>query len=162
GKLYLFVAIDRTSKFVLTELHAAANTLVAAQFLQNVIQTMPYTLHTVLTDNGIQFTNRRTDRHAFRHIFTRVCEEHGVGHRLTQVTHPWTNGQVEWMNRTIKEATVKRFHYEDQAQLQRHLTMFIDAYNFGRRLTALEGLTPYEFICEQWTSEPERFKVNPI
>ncbi|KNX93613.1 integrase, partial [Xanthomonas vasicola] len=41
-------------------------------------------------------------------------------------------------------------------------TMFIDAYNFGRRLTALEGLTPYEFICEQWTSEPERFKVNPI
>ncbi|KFA39434.1 integrase, partial [Xanthomonas vasicola pv. musacearum NCPPB 4384] len=68
-----FVAIDRTSKFVLTELHAAANTLVAAQFLQNVIQTMPYTLHTVLTDNGIQFTNRRTDRHAFRHIFTRVC-----------------------------------------------------------------------------------------
>ncbi|KGT82247.1 hypothetical protein OC00_20265, partial [Xanthomonas vasicola] len=62
GKLYLFVAIDRTSKFVLTERHAVANTLVAAQFLQNVIQTMPYTLHTVLTDNGIQFTNRRTDR----------------------------------------------------------------------------------------------------
>ncbi|MCE4360851.1 IS3 family transposase, partial [Xanthomonas hortorum] len=41
-------------------------------------------------------------------------------HRLTKIKHPWTNGQVEWMNRTIKEATVKRFHYDDHAQLQQH------------------------------------------
>ncbi|XUP37673.1 IS481 family transposase (plasmid) [Xanthomonas axonopodis pv. vasculorum] len=162
GKLYLFVAIDRTSKFAFTELHASANKMVAAQFLRNVIQAVPYTLHTVLTDNGIQFTNRSSDRYAFEHIFTRVCEEHGIEHRLTKVKHPWTNGQVERMNRTIKEATVKRFHYDDHAQLQQHLANFIDAYNYGRRLKALKGLTPYEFICKQWTSEPERFKVNPI
>ncbi|MBB4133179.1 transposase-like protein [Xanthomonas campestris] len=162
GKLYLFVAIDRTSKFALTELHAAANKMVAAQFLRNVIQAVPYALHTVLTDNGIQFTNRRSDRYAFVHIFTRVCEEHGIEHRLTQVKHPWTNGQVERMNRTIKEATVKRFHYDDHAQLQQHLANFIDAYNYGRRLKALKGLTPYEFICKQWTSEPDLFKVDPI
>jgi len=162
GKLYLFVAIDRTSKFALTELHASANKMVAAQFLRNVIQAVPYALHTVLTDNGIQFTNRRSDRYAFVHIFTRVCEEHGIEHRLTQVKHPWTNGQVERMNRTIKEATVKRFHYDDHAQLQQHLANFIDAYNYGRRLKALKGLTPYEFICKQWTSEPDLFKVDPI
>ncbi len=51
------------------------------------------------------------------------------------------------MNRTITEATVKRFHYDDHAQLRRHLADFIDAYNFGRRLKTLKGLTPYEFIC---------------
>ncbi|QKD85365.1 IS481 family transposase [Xanthomonas axonopodis pv. vasculorum] len=162
GKLYLFVATDRTSKFAFTELHASANKMVAAQFLRNVIQAVPYTLHTVLTDNGIQFTNRSSDRYAFEHIFTRVCEEHGIEHRLTKVKHPWTNGQVERMNRTIKQATVKRFHYDDHAQLQQHVANFIDAYNYGRRLKALKGLTPYEFICKQWTSEPERFKVNPI
>ena len=55
-------------------------------------------------------------------------------HRLTKVKHPWTNGQVERMSRTIKEATVKRFHYEDHAQLKKHLVKFIDAYNFARRL----------------------------
>ncbi|PPV01191.1 DDE-type integrase/transposase/recombinase, partial [Xanthomonas axonopodis] len=81
GKLYLFVATDRTSKFAFTELHASANKMVAAQFLRNVIQAVPYTLHTVLTDNGIQFTNRSSDRYAFEHIFTRVCEEHGIEHR---------------------------------------------------------------------------------
>ncbi|WP_244171127.1 IS481 family transposase, partial [Xanthomonas populi] len=162
GKRALFVAIDRTSKFALTELHASANKMVAAQFLRTVIQAVPYALQTVLTDNGIQFTNRSSDRYAFPHLFSRVCEEHGIQHRLTKVKHPWTNGQVERMNRTIKEATVKRFHYDDHAQLQKHLANFIDAYNFARRLKALKGLTPYEFICKQWTSEPERFKVDPI
>ncbi len=127
-----------------------------------MIQAVPYTLHTVLTDNGIQFTNRSSDRYAFVHLFSRLCEEHGIQHRLTKVKHPWTNGQVERMNRTIKQATVKRFHYDDHAQLQQHLPNFIDAYNYGCRLKALKGLTPYEFICKQWTSEPERFKVDPI
>ncbi len=66
------------------------------------------------------------------------------------------------MNRTIKEATVKRYHYDDHAQLRRYLSDFVDAYNFGRRLKTLKGLTPYEFICKYWTSGPERFKLNPL
>jgi len=81
---------------------------------------------------------------------------------LTKVKHPWTNGQVERMNRTIKEATVKRFHYDDHAQSRTRLNDFVTAYNFGRRLKTLKGLTPYEFICKCWTKEPERFRLNPI
>lgn len=46
------------------------------------------------------------------------------------------------MNRTIKEATVKRFHYEDHDQLRRRLADFIGAYNFARRLKTLKLLTP--------------------
>ncbi len=65
------------------------------------------------------------------------------------------------MNRTIKEATVKRFHYDTHRQLEAHLRDFINAYNYGRRLKTLRGLTPYEFICKTWTTEPERFNVNP-
>ena len=37
---------------------------------------------------------------------------------LTKPKHPWTNGQVERMNRTIKDATVKRYHYDDHDQLE--------------------------------------------
>jgi len=36
------------------------------------------------------------------------------------------------------------------------------AYNFGRPLKTLSGLTPYEYIVKMWTAEPERFIVNPI
>jgi transposase-like protein len=162
GKLYLLVAIDRTSKFAYAELHEKAGKMAAAGFLRNLIAIVPYAIHTVLTDNGIQFTNRLQDRHAFEHIFDRVCREHGADHRLTKIKHPWTNGQVERMNRTIKEATVKRFHYDDHDQLRRHLADYLLAYNFGRRLKTLKGLTPHEHICKCWTNEPERFDLNPI
>jgi transposase-like protein len=162
GKLYVFVAIDRTSKFAYVELHEKAGKMAAAQFLRNLIAAVPYAIHTILTDNGIQFTNQERHRYAFTHIFDRVCNEHEIEHRLTKIKHPWTNGQVERMNRTIKEATVKRFHYDDHGQLRRHLADFIAAYNFARRLKTLKGLTPYEFICKSWTTEPERFTLNPI
>ena len=162
GKLYLFVAIDRTSKFAFVQLHPQAGKMLAAQFLRDLQKSIPYAIHTVLTDNGIQFTNRKKDKYAFEHIFGRVCRESSIEHRLTRVKHPWTNGQVERMNRTIKEATVKRFHYDSHAQLSNHLQNFIDAYNFARRLKTLQGITPYEFICKTWTNEPKRFILDPI
>jgi transposase InsO family protein len=72
------------------------------------------------------------------------------------------NGQVERMNRTIKDATVKRYFYETHDQLRTHLRDFVDAYNFARRLKTLRGLTPYEFIGKAWTSEPHRFSTSPL
>lgn len=162
GKLYLFVAIDRTSKFAYVELHERQTKMIAADFLRNLIAAVPYKLTHILTDNGIQFTNRKCDKHAFIHIFDRVCEENGIEHRLTKVKHPWTNGQVERMNRTIKDATVKRYHYGSHKQLKKHMHAFMMAYNFARRLKTLKGLTPYEYVCKIWTKEPERFNVNPF
>ncbi len=161
GKLYLFVAIDRTSKFAFVRLEEKAGKMAAAQFLRDLVAAVPYRIHTILTDNGIQFTNRKKDTHAFLHIFDRVCEHNRIEHRLTKVNHPWTNGQVERMNRTIKDATVKRYHYDSHEQLRRHLGDFVAAYNFARRLKTLSGLTPYEFICKIWTSEPKRFRLDP-
>ena len=64
------------------------------------------------------------------------------------------------MNRTIREATVKRFHCDDHDQLCGHLADVISACNFGRRLKTRKGLAPYEFIWKQWTIEPERFTLN--
>ena len=162
GKLYLFVAIDRTSKFAFTRLVEKAGKMAAAQFLRDLVAAVPYRLHTVLTDNGVQFTNHAHHTYAFHHIFDRVCDENGIEHRLTRINHPWTNGQVERMNRTIKDATVKRFHYDSHDQLRTHLADFMAAYNFARRLKTLGGLTPYEYICKVWTSEPDRFILNPI
>ena len=122
---------------------------------------MPYRIHTVLTDNGVQFTPRRQDIWDSAHIFDRVCEEHDIEYRLTKVNHPWTNGQVERTNRTIKDATVKRYHYDSHDQLRAHLALFVDAYNHARRLKTLRGLTPSEFILQAWTKEPDRFRLDP-
>jgi len=59
-----------------------------------------------------------------------------IDHRTTKPKHPWTNGQVERMNRTIKDATVKRFYYETHHQLREHLA------NFVAPTTSLSGSRP--------------------
>ncbi len=176
GRLYLFVAIDRTSKFAFTELHEKATRRVAANFLQNLIRAVPYKVHTVLTDNGTHFTDPGGESWSvteikdmierkqpfWAHAFEVACARNDIDHRLTKPKHPWTNGQVERMNRTIKDATVKRFHYETHNELRSHLSDFVSAYNFAKRLKTLKGLTPYEFICKAWTKEPERFTLSPL
>jgi transposase InsO family protein len=179
GRLYLFVAIDRTSKFAFVELHQRATRRITADFLRALVAAVPYKIHTVLTDNGTQFvesspTNPQAEAEAAAywaardepriwrvHAFEHACEQNGIEHRLTKPRHPWTNGQVERMNRTIKDATVKRYHYSSHDELRRHLQLFIDAYNYGRRLKTLRGLTPYEFVCKTWTEQPSRFRIDP-
>ena len=166
GKLYLFVAIDRTSKFAFAQLHERANRRTATDFLKALIDAVPYKIRIVLTDNGIQFCDMPHQRSGptatYRtHMFNLLCRHHGIEHRLTKSNHPWTNGQVERMNRTLKDATVKRYHYENHAQLRAHLDDFLAAYNFAKRLKTLRGLTPHEFICQAWTEDPKAFRLNP-
>ncbi|SDX59048.1 hypothetical protein SAMN04488238_11118 [Roseicitreum antarcticum] len=66
------------------------------------------------------------------------------------------------MNRTITDATVKRFHCDSHDHLRTHLANFIAPYTFARRLKTLDRLTPCEYTCKIWTSDPDRFIPNPI
>jgi transposase-like protein len=68
GKLHLFVAIDRVSKFAFAELHPRATRRVAAEFLSRLIEAVPYKIHTVLTDNGTQFTTPGSTHSATKEI----------------------------------------------------------------------------------------------
>ena len=68
--------------------------------------------------NGGQFGNMPHPVHRGRHVFDRVCDEPGLGHRFIKPVHPWSNGQVERLNRTLKEATVKVYRYAS-ARLRR-------------------------------------------
>jgi transposase InsO family protein len=116
-----------------------------------MLEAVPYKVHTILTDNGIHFAEQPRNRNTIYSRpmrFDMICQANGIEHRLTKPNHPWTNGQVERMNRTIKDATVKRFHYKNHEQLRTHLADFMAAYNFARSLKTLNGLTPYEYICK--------------
>ena len=165
GKLHLFVAIDRTGKFAVAQSVDKANRKTAWEFPEHLLKAAPYRIHTILTDNGIQFAEqpRNRDSFTFRKMrFDMICQANGIKHRLTKPNHPRANGQVERMNQTIKDATVKRYHYDGHDRLRSHLADFLDACNFARRLKTLGGLTPYEHICKIRTSEPDRFSLNPI
>ncbi len=100
GKLHLFVAIDRTSKPAFARLYEQADRPTAVAFLEALIEAMPYRLHTILTDNGIQFADLPRNRNGWTaryrvHRFDQICREHDIEHRLTKVNHPWTTDEVE-------------------------------------------------------------------
>jgi transposase InsO family protein len=169
GKLFMFLAIDRVSKFVHVAFFDANTKLNGAAFLRQVVEAFPYRIHTVLTDNGMAFADlpKNRSRHPEikaifgGHIFDRVCNEHGIEHKLTKPYHPWTNGQAERMNRTVKDATIKAFHYPNLEALKAHVLAFIQAYNFAKHLKALRWRTPFQAICDAWKTDPSTFKINP-
>jgi hypothetical protein len=145
------VAIDRTSKLASAELHEKATRRVAGNFLGALAAAVPYQIHPVLPDDGTHSTEpsgnagtpeaikaMRAEKVLSRcHSFQAACADLDIEHRLTKPRHPWTNGQVERMNRTIKDATVKRFHDDSHDRLRQHLADFVAAYAFARRLKTL-------------------------
>lgn len=109
GRLYLLVAIDRTSKFAFAELHEKVTRRVAGNFLRALAAAVPYKIHTVLTDNGTHFTEpsgntwtpeeiraMRAEKVPFRcHSFEGACADLNIEHRLTKPRHPWTTDVID-------------------------------------------------------------------
>ena len=74
-------------------------------------------------------------------------------------------GQIDSPPGTYPHSINVSSEEEARAVVREHVRRgvdFIKAYNYGRRLKTLKGLTPYEFICKAWTREPERFTLNPL
>lgn len=80
GKLYFFVAIDRTSKFAV-QLVEKADRKTAWECLEHLLSIIPYRVHTILTNNGIQFAEQPRNRNT---VWSRICEAYGIEHRLTK------------------------------------------------------------------------------
>ena len=86
-------------------------------------------------------------------MFDMRCHENGIEHRLTK-----NQASVDQRAGRAHEP----HHQGSHQQLEAHLTDFIAADNYGRRIKTLKGLTPYEYICKIWTAEPNRFSLDPI
>ena len=75
-----------------------------------------------------------------------------IEYRLTHPNHPWTNGQVERMNRTLQEATAKKYYCQTYQHLKELLYTFLMAYNFAKRLKTLyKDLLPMNTVVKSGT-----------
>jgi hypothetical protein len=155
GKLYLFVAIDRTSKFAFVELHEKADRPTAARFLEGLIAAVPHRLHTVLTDNGIQFADLPRNRDGWTALSRPPLrpdlpsQRHRASPDKTQPSlDEWPSRADEPNHQGGDRQPLSLRHARPApnppGRLRRRLQL-------QPRLKTLQGLSPYEYICNIWT-----------
>lgn len=159
---YAYVAIDRATRFVYLEVLPDRRGQTAAGFLERFLARFALPVHTILTDNGSEFTDRFAvdkpgkpkDKPTGDHLFDVVCRRHRIAHRLTRPFRPQTNGMVERFNRRIAEhlgrmpqnraAHHRRFF--DHAERDAYLHSFVADYNHTR-LRCLNYHAPAEALA---------------
>lgn len=164
GKWYLFVGIERKTKYVYVELYQRMTMENAVTFLYNLQKDCVFRITHVLTDNGSQFTYKLLAKHLQpnkAHPFDEACEALNIEHRTTKFKHPWTNGQVEITNKMLKQATVKQFHYSNAEELKVHLQTFLLYYNYQKKLKSLKLKSPWQVIEECYNENPDDFILKP-
>jgi transposase InsO family protein len=161
---YLFVAIDRATRWVFVQVKPNKTARGAAAFLKALHTACPIPIRRVLTDNGKEFTDRfvtageRTP--PGQHVFDQLCEALGIEHRLTRPRRPQTNGMVERFNGRI--ADVLRTHrFRDGEDLTHTLLRYATLYNQDFPQAALGGKTPLQAMQQWYHDRPDLFHQRP-
>jgi transposase InsO family protein len=143
-KRFLFVAIDRCSRWVYLAVKDDETTASAVAFLKEAVQAFPFTVTHVLTDRGSCFTADG---------FEAACREVTVQHRTTRPYTPKTNGMVERFNGRVQRE-VLGITIHSHADLETLLKGFNHAYN-ARRQRVLSGLSPDEAVRQHMKANPK-------
>ncbi len=160
---YLFVAIDRATRWVYLEVRRDKSARSARAFLATLIRACPVKIHKILTDNGKEFTDRFTatgEREPTgRHPFDVLCREHDIEHRLIPPRRPQTNGMVERFNGRIADI-LRTHHFDSNEELEATLRRYAYLYNYHIPQRALGHKTPIEALRAWQEKKPELFVKN--
>lgn len=167
---YLFVAIDRATRTLYYEIFAHKTAESTQVFFDNCMAFFPFAITHILTDNGLEFTNRlikskKGELCAKPSLLDSKCAENNIEHRCTLPSTPKTNGMVERVNGTIKNNTILKHQYANQRELENDLIAFLVFYNLYRRHGSLrkelQVKTPLQAIEKWYQLNPELFKMKP-
>lgn len=167
-KYYLFVAIDRATRLLYYKVYKSKSADNAEQFLKECKEYFPFYITHILTDNGLEFTDRFVrgkNSVSGNHKFDKECTKDNIEHRLTAPATPKTNGMIERVNGIIKDSTIKTKKYENIDELKEDLNKFLIFYNVSRKHGGLKKelkiRTPYEAVKKWFEIKPEIFRISP-
>lgn len=161
---YLFVAIDRATRWVFIRIYSAKTAANARRFLRDLDRAAPMKITRVLTDNGREFTDRLFGlrrRHATgAHQVDLLCAELGIDHRLAPPMRPQTNGMVERFNGRIEDV-LQSHRFRSGEDLEQTILRYVQLYNSQLPQTVLKGRTPIGALKDWHRQKPELFKKRP-
>lgn len=161
---YLFVAIDRATRWVHIACYDEKTAANAERFLKDLHEACPVKITRLLTDNGTEFTDRLFGRNpkdpSGQHEFDQLCTALGIEHRLTKPRTPQTNGMVERFNGRISEVLATN-RFEDGEDLRSALTRYVWLYNCQLPQKALDYKPPIEALKKWFAEKPQLFHRQP-
>jgi transposase-like protein len=169
-KSYLFVAIDRATRLMYYKVYGTKTAKSTNDFMDECLSFFPFDITHILTDNGLEFTNRllkskKGESCTKPSLMDLKCEKEGIEHRLTKPFTPKTNGMVERVNGTIKNNTILKYKYENAKEMESELLKFLYLYNVFRRHGSLRRelnvKTPLDAVFKWFELKPEIFKMSP-
>lgn len=142
---YLYVAIDRLTRYVYTEVLYDLEPKTAGSFVERFVAHFPHKVIKILTDNGFEWTDRCAggikEAPSGKHPVDVACENNGIQHRLTRIRRPQTNGMVERFNRRVNEAIGRKNKisansgknsFASHQERNAFIANFVDGYNRTR------------------------------
>lgn len=158
---YLYVAIDRASRYVFVEIYPNKTSDSANKFLKNTIDFFPFEIKKILTDNGKEFTDKfnNKDRKATgNHSFDKTCNKNGVEHRLTAPYTPKTNGMVERVNGKVTANILDKIKFDNINDMK--ITIFNYFYNYNHHIkhSGINKKTPIEVLEKAYDKHNLIFK----
>jgi transposase InsO family protein len=161
SRKYLFVAIDRATRWVFMEIKECRTAESARSFIKNLIEKSPFAVLKILTDNGKEFTDRFSPAGeripSGGHIFDIECSMNGIEHRLIKVRHPQTNGMVERFNGRVEEV-LSQTRFKSSSEMEETLIRYCSVYNHYIPQKNLGHITPVAALKKWQTDRPELFK----
>ncbi|KRH93832.1 LTR Retrotransposon, partial [Pseudoloma neurophilia] len=135
--IYILVGIDYFSRFIVTKSIKDKSAKTVCDVIKEWIG-LGYIPETLISDNGREFMNEE---------FKSMCQSMGIEHHLVGIEAHRSNGRVERVVRTIRDAAVKLGH---EMPIEDKIEMITEKYNrtyhIGIKSTPLEALT--ETKCE--------------
>lgn len=160
---YLYVAIDRATRFVFVEIYEDKSSISANKFLEHLIDKFPAKINKILTDNGKEFTdkyNNKERKPTGNHIFDKTCNKNGIEHRLTKPYTPKTNGMVERMNGKITQNVLNKVKFSSVEEMKNIISNYIDVYNYSIKHSSLGRITPMEALEVSYNKDRSLFKID--
>jgi len=156
---YLFVAIDRATRWVFLRVYDDQSQASSVDFLHRLHAAAPMKIVKILTDNGSQFTDRFTCKAkepSGQHAFDQACQALTIEHRLIPPRHPQTHGMVERFNGRISEL-VQQTRFRSSSELETTLMHYAEAYNHHIPQRALNDQTPLQALKAWQDKRPDLF-----
>ena len=159
ARRYLFVAIDRATRWVVMHMYADQSEARNVSFFERLREAAPMQDTKLLTASCSRFTDRLTSKKrksTGRHKCDVLYKALGIDHRLCLPRHPQTTGMVERFNGGISEI-VNQARFAAAAKLKLILDNYSKTYNRRIPQRALNRLSPVEALWKWQAENPYLF-----